>query len=44
MVEESVTTKVKRPLDAAAGVPERTPAVDRVSPAGRLLPEARAQV
>jgi hypothetical protein len=44
VVEESVTTKVKEPLDAAAGVPESTPAVDRLSPVGKLLPAASAQV
>ena len=44
VVEESVTTKVNRPLDAEAGVPESTPAVDRLSPAGKLLPAAKAQV
>jgi hypothetical protein len=44
VVEESVTTKVKGPLDAAAGVPESTPAVDKLSPAGKLLPAANAQV
>ena len=44
MVEESVTTKVNGALEAAAGVPESTPAIDRLIPAGKLLPAVNAQV
>ena len=44
VVKESVTTKVKELLDAAAGVPEMVPPVDRLKPAGKVLPAARAHV
>jgi hypothetical protein len=44
VVKESVTTKVKELLDAVAGVPEMVPPVDRLNPAGKVLPETRAQV
>jgi hypothetical protein len=42
--EESVTTKITEVLDAAAGVPVRTPPADKLNPEGRLLPDASAQV
>jgi hypothetical protein len=44
VAKESVTTKVKDLLDAAAGVPEMVPPVDRLNPAGKVLPAPRAQV
>jgi hypothetical protein len=44
VVKESVTTKVKELLDAAAGVPEMVPPVDRLNPAAKVLPAPRAQV
>ena len=44
VVKESVTTKVRELLDAAAGVPEMVPPVDRLNPAGKVLPAPRAQV
>lgn len=42
--DESVTMKVTEVLEAAAGVPARTPPADTLNPEGRLLPDASAQV
>jgi hypothetical protein len=43
-VKASVTTKVKDPFDAAAGVPEIVPPADKLNPAGKVLPEPSVHV